>query len=215
MLKTNPEIDLYLAEGCGRCPRGGTPDCKVHAWQEELRALRTIVLESGLTEERKWKIPCYTFQGANVAIVAAFNDNTILTFFKGTLLSDPAGILEKPGENSHVARVIRFTNVQQIADREATLRACLQEAIDVEKAGLKPPAERTSEPIPEELEERLAAEPDFSVAWDALTPGRQRGYLLFFNGAKQSATRAARIEKHIPDILAGRGIHDDYKDRMA
>ncbi|HEY9117605.1 MAG TPA: DUF1801 domain-containing protein, partial [Roseivirga sp.] len=130
-------VETYLLEGCGRCSLGGTPDCKVHQWTYELKQLRAIVLESGLTEESKWGVPCYTHQGSNVLMISAFKEYCSLSFFKGVLLKDDQGILQKQGENSQSARLIKFTNPQQVAEQADILRAYIFEAIEVEKAGLK------------------------------------------------------------------------------
>ncbi len=209
MQKKNPKIDEYLAIGCGRCPLGGTPECKVHDWQAELKLLRSIVLDCGLTEELKWKVPCYTIDKKNVLIVAAFKHYCSLSFIKGTLLTNAAGILEKPGENSQSARLIRFTDVPMIRDLEPTIRALIQEAIEVERVGTKVEFKSNLElVIPDELQRKFAAFPALQAAFAALTPGRQRGYILFFSAAKQSSTRQSRIEKYVPQILEGRGMQD-------
>lgn len=205
----NPEVDSYLAEGCGRCALGGTPDCKVHSWTEELKQLRAVVLDTALTEERKWGVPCYTFDGNNVATVSAYKDNATLSFFKGSLLKDPNGVLIQPGANSQAARVIRFTDVESIAEMEPIIKACIAEAIEVEKAGLSVEFKKTSEfDVPVEFQEKLDESPEFKAAFEALTPGRQRGYLLYFAGAKQSKTRTSRVEKYRQKILDGQGFHD-------
>jgi uncharacterized protein YdeI (YjbR/CyaY-like superfamily) len=205
----NPGVDHYLAEGCGRCPLGGTPACKVHAWSEELATLRTILLDSELTEEVKWKVPCYTFQNNNVVVLSALKEYCTVSFFKGALLQDPQGLLEKPGENTQAGRLLRFTSVQEIVARESIIKAYIAEAIAVEKAGLTVEFKKTEEfDIPEELVDQFDADPDFRAAFEALTPGRQRGYLLHFAGAKQAKTRVARIEKYRAQILAGKGLHD-------
>lgn len=208
MTQTNPEVDPYFTEGCGRCPLGGTPECKVHAWTEELIQLRRIVLDCGLTEELKWSVPCYTFRRGNVAVVSAFKEYCSLSFFKGALLQDTEGILHKPGENTQSARLIKFTRVQDILDMEGTLKAYIHEAVEVEKAGLEMPFKKEPEPMPEELEKKLAENPELKSAFEALTPGRQRGYILYFSQPKQSKTRGSRIEKCIPKILDGKGLHD-------
>lgn len=205
----NPEIDAYLLEGCGRCALGGTPECKVHSWQEELKYLRRVVLDCGLTEERKWGVPCYTHNGSNILMVAAFKDNCTLSFFKGALLKDDHKILEKPGENTQSGRVIRFTDVDRIAALEPVLKTYMFEAIEVEKAGLKVNFKKASEyGFPAEFQNRLDRDPELKAAFDTLTPGRQKGYLLYFSSAKQSKTREARIEKYIPKIFKGLGLHD-------
>ncbi|MCB0641494.1 MAG: YdeI/OmpD-associated family protein [Phaeodactylibacter sp.] len=205
----NPAVDDYLSEGCGRCPLGGTPECKVHRWTQELVHLRRIVLECGLEEARKWGVPCYTYQDGNVLIVSAFNDYCALSFFKGSLLKDELGLLEKPGENSQAARLFRFTNLPQILDQEDILKAYIFEAIEIEKAGLDVAYKATSEfDVPDELVDVFDDDPQFREAFEALTPGRQRGYLLHFSGAKQSKTRKARIEKYRKQIFDGKGMHD-------
>lgn len=206
----NLKIDNYLAEGCGRCPLGGTPDCKVHRWSDELRQLRMLVLDCGLTEELKWGVPCYTFQHNNIAIVSAFKEYCALSFFKGALLNDTNGILYKPGEHSQAARLIKFTSIHEIVEMEAALRAYVFEAVEVEKAGLKVEFKKDPEPIPDELQLRLEEDPILKTAFGALTPGRQRGYILYFSQPKQSKTRVARIEKCTPKILNGEGLNDKY-----
>lgn len=202
------DVDTYLEQGCGRCPLGGTPDCKVHRWTEELTLLRSIVLDCGLTEEIKWSVPCYTYQGGNVLIVGAFKEYCSISFFKGALLEDAAFILEKPGENTQAGRLIRFTGVDEIRELESNVKAHIHEAIEVEKSGLEVEYKRNPEPIPDELQAKFDEDPYFRAAFEALTPGRQRGYILFVSGAKQSKTRSARIEKHMERILEGKGLHD-------
>ncbi|MBW8241424.1 YdeI/OmpD-associated family protein [Muricauda oceani] len=205
----NPEIDHYLLEGCGRCSLYRTPECKVHLWQKELKFLRNLVLECGLTEELKWSMPCYTFQQKNIVMIAAFKDNCTLSFFKGSLLKDENGILERPGKNSNVARVVRFTDVEQVRALKTTLRTYIFEAIAVEKAGLKVKKKQVSEyDMPEELQNKLDGDAEFRTAFEALTPGRQRGYMLHISQAKQSKTRMARIEKSIPKIFDGKGFNE-------
>ncbi len=204
----NPQVDQYFTQGCGRCPLGGTPECKVHNWTQEMEQLRAILHECDLTEELKWSVPCYTFRNNNVLILSAFKDYCSLSFFKGALLNDEAGILEKPGPNSQAARLIKFTNVQQVIELEPTIKAFIQQAIDIEKAGRTVAFKKNPEPMPEELEQKLEEDPVFKAAFEALTPGRQRGYIIYFSGAKQSKTREARIEKYMPKILEGKGFHD-------
>jgi uncharacterized protein YdeI (YjbR/CyaY-like superfamily) len=204
----NPAIDQYLTEGCGRCPLGGTPECKVHDWKEVLTSLRALLLDTPLTEELKWSVPCYTFQNRNVLILSAFKNHASISFFKGSLLKDPDRLLEKPGENSQAARVLKFTDVKQVAERKEHLRAFIQQAIELEKAGKKVAFKKQPEAAPEELLEKFQESPALKEAFEALTPGRQRGYILYFSGAKQSKTRHSRIEKYTPKILAGKGFHD-------
>jgi uncharacterized protein YdeI (YjbR/CyaY-like superfamily) len=201
------DVEVYFAEGCGRCSLGGTPQCKVHLWTAHLQELRRIVLECGLVEECKWGMPVYTYQGHNIIMVSAFKENASLSFFKGALLMDAEGLLQMPGENSQYGRLFKFTDVKEILRLEQTLKAYIFEAIEVEKAGLKIVSKPVSEmAFPEELHQQFAQLPALKTAFEALTPGRQRGYLLHFAGAKQSETRTARIEKCIPMILAGKGL---------
>lgn len=208
-MRTNPEIDAFLLEGCGRCPLGGTPQCKVHNWTEELKFLRRLVLECGLVEERKWGVPCYTHHGANVVMIYAFKDNCGLSFLKGALLRDGHGILEKAGANSQVGRLVRFTDVQRIAALAPQLKEYIFEAVEVEKAGLKVKTKDISDyTVPEEFQRRLDSDPELLEAYEGLTPGRRKGYLLYFSGAKNPKTRESRIDKYIEKILKGKGFHD-------
>lgn len=204
----NTDVDLYFTEGCGRCPLGGTPDCKVHNWTEELKHLRKIILECGLTEESKWGVPTYTYQHTNVLVLAALIDYCAISFFKGALLNDSHEILSKPGENTQAARLIKFTSTSKVSKLKNELKAYIFEAIEVEKAGLKVEFVKKPEPIPREFQLKLDADPKLKKAFEALTPGRQRGYILFFSAPKQSKTRESRIEKSIPKILDGQGMND-------
>ena len=208
----NPEVDKFLLEGCYRCPKGGTPECKVHTWAAELRALREIALASGLTEDLKWKQPCYTHKGKNVLIVSAFKHFATMSFFKGALLNDPAGVLVAPGPNTQSSRSYRCTDLAQIEEHRQQLAQWIQEAILLEDSGAEVTIERKPQEIPSELSARFAAEPELEKAFHALTPGRQRAYLMHFSEAKRSATRSARIEKCAPMILAGVGLHDHYRN---
>lgn len=207
----DPKIDNYLAEGCGRCPLGSTPECKVHNWTDVLEQLRIYVNDCGLTEELKWGVPCYTYQNANIVIMSALKEYCALGFFKGALLNDTEGILSKPGENSQAVRQFRFTDVKDVKGLEAIIKAYIYEAIEVEKAGLKIEFRKNPEPVPEELEKKLEEDPVFRNAFEALTPGRQRGYILHFSQPKQSKTRVSRIEKWTEKILNGEGMHDAYR----
>ena len=207
----NPQVDQYFAQGCGRCPLGGTADCKVHNWPELLTKLRTIILNTGLIEELKWGVACYTYNQKNVAILSAFKEYASLSFFKGSLLKDAKGLLVAPGKSSQASRLFKFTKPEQIIATESDITAYLYEAIEVEKAGLKVPFRQNPEPIPEELQQVLDEDAVFRNAFEALTPGRQRGYIIHFSQPKQSKTRTARIEKWTPKILNGEGMHDAYK----
>src|SRR5689334_5028601 len=201
MNNRNPEVDFFFS--------------KAQKWKEEFRKLRTIVLGCGLTEELKWLKPCYTFPAtagrrqSNVVLIHGFKEYCALLFMKGALLKDPKGILVQQTENVQAARQIRFTNLQQIIKLESILKGYIKEAIAAEKAGLEVNYKKTSEfKIPEEFQNKLDELPALKKAFAALTPGRQRGYLLYFSGAKQSKTRETRVEKCIPQILNGKGLDD-------
>jgi uncharacterized protein YdeI (YjbR/CyaY-like superfamily) len=194
MNRMNPKVDGYLK--------------KSKKWQEELAKLRMILLGCQLTEELKWGKPCYTFQKSNIVILQGFKEFCALLFAKGALLNDPNSILEKPGENTQAARRIPFTNVREIVEMKAILKAYIHEAMEVEKAGLKVNFKKNPEPIPEEFQNKLDQIPALKTAFDALTPGRQRGYILYFSAPKQSKTRESRVEKWMQQILNGRGLND-------
>jgi uncharacterized protein YdeI (YjbR/CyaY-like superfamily) len=192
--KPNPKVDAYLR--------------KAKKWQEEFKKLRTIVLNGQLTEELKWGKPCYTFQQSNIVILQGFKEFCALLFAKGALLTDPKGILEKPGESTQAARRIPFTSVREIVELEPVLKAYIKEAIAAERAGLKVDFKKNPEPVPEELQKKLGESRALKTAFAALTPGRQRGYILYFAAAKQSKTREARVEKSRQQILNGKGLND-------
>ena len=191
----NPKVDTFLLN--------------VKKWREELTVLRSIVMDSGLGEELKWGAPCYVHEQANVIIIQGFKDYFALLFFKGALMKDPEDLLRKPGENTQSGRQIRLTSMDEMLGQEEVLRAYIQHAIEVEKAGEKVAVKKTEEyAVPLELEESFAENSDLQHAFYGLTPGRQRAYLLHFAEAKQSATRKARIEKYTQRILNGKGILD-------
>ncbi len=204
----NPKVDEYFTEGCGRCPLGGTPQCKVHKWPEEMKLLRKILLDCGLTEEVKWSVPCYTFNKSNVVILSAFKEYCALSFFKGALLQDPHAILIKPGENSQASRQIRFTGVRKIIEMEPVIKDYIYEAIELEREGLKVNFKKNPEPVPVEFQRKLDESPALNTAFNELTPGKQRGYILYFSAPKQSKNRESRIEKHVLHILDGKGLYD-------
>jgi len=182
---------------------------KEKKWHSEVNKLRTIVLDCGLAEEVKWGCPCYTYTDKNVVLIHAFKDYCALLFFKGALLNDPDHILIQQTENVQAARQARFTGLQEINKLSKVLKAYIYEAIEVEKAGLKPMLKKTAEfTMVEEFEKRLKKNSALKKAFQALTPGRQRAYLLHFSSAKQSATREARIDKAAPLILKGKGLND-------
>ena len=209
----NTTVENYLINGCERCPLGGSPDCKVHNWIDELIWLRRIVLECGLTEECKWGVPCYTYQNKNVLLVSALKEYCSLSFFKGSLLSDPEKILEKPGKHSQAMRLLKFYDVEKILEMKQVIKDYIIESVEIEKAGREVKFKKNPEPIPQELESKFEEDPLLKSAFEALTPGRQRGYILFFSAPKQSKTRSSRIEKSIEKILNGEGMHDKYKSR--
>jgi len=191
----NPKVDFYFT--------------KEQKWQQELRKLRTIILNCGLIEELKWGCPCYAFKGSNIVLIHVFKEYCALLFFKGALLNDVNGILIQQTENVQAARQIRFTDISQIVELEPALKAYIFEAVEVEKAGLKVELKKTREfSVADEFQDKLDAMPALQTAFNALTPGRQRGYLLHFSTPKQSKTRESRIEKCIPQILNGKGLDD-------
>lgn len=178
-------------------------------WQEEFEQLRAILLDCQLDEELKWGQACYTYQNKNIVLIHGFKEYCALLFFKGALLNDPNGILVQQSENVQSARQIRFTNAKQITRMKAALKAYVYEAIEVERAGLKVKLKKVEEyPVVEEFQKKLNSKPALKKAFEALTPGRQRGYLLYFSSAKQSKTRADRVEKCTKLILAGKGLND-------
>ena len=191
----NPKVDEYLR--------------KAKKWQEEFEKLRMIILDCGLTEELKWGCPCYTFEKSNIVLIHGFKEYCALLFFKGALLKDPKGILIQQTENVQAGRQIRFTNAREIVKMKTVLKAYVHEAIEVEKAGLKVKYRKTSEfKIPEEFQNKLGETPTLKKAFDALTPGRQRAYLVYFSQPKQSKTRSTRVEKCMHQILNGKGLND-------
>ena len=191
----NPKVDGFLS--------------KAKKWQEEFEKLRMIILDCQLTEELKWGVPCYTFQKKNIVLIHGFKEYCALLFFKGALLQDTGGILIKQTENVQAGRQIRFTHVREIVKMEPTLKAFIYEAIEVEKAGLKVIFKKNTELLfPEEFQKKLDEIPALKAAFDALTPGRQRAYNLYFSAPKQSKTRESRVEKCMQQILNGKGLND-------
>jgi len=194
-MNRNPKVDAVLRQ--------------TSKWREEFETLRTIVLDCGLTEELKWYQPCYTLENKNIVLMHGFKEYCALLFFKGVLIKDPKGILIQQTENVQAARQIRFTNVREIVKLKSVLKAYIREAIEVEKAGLKVKLKKTRDfKIPEEFQSKLDEIPGLKTAFEALTPGRQRGYIFHFSQPKQSKTRESRIEKSIPQILDGKGLND-------
>ncbi|HEY9773643.1 MAG TPA: YdeI/OmpD-associated family protein [Planktothrix sp.] len=193
--QTNPAVDRFIN--------------KATSWKEEFEKMREIALDCHLTEELKWGKPCYTLDGSIIFIIGGFKEHCGLLFFKGALMKDEKGILHKPGENSNAGRRTEFTSLSEIARNASTLKAYIGEAIEIEKSGAKPPPRSKELEIPAELQDKFEAKPAFKKAFYALTPGRQRAYILFFSSAKQSATRVTRIEKYVKQILAGKGMMDE------
>lgn len=182
---------------------------KASAWQAEYEKLRTIALDCGITEELKWGVPCYTVNNSNVVLIHGFKDYCALLFHKGVLLKDSHNILIQQTENVQSARQMRFTSLAQIEELESIIKSYIFEAVEVEKAGIKVPMKKTKEfEVAEEFQKKLDEMPELKLAFEALTPGRQRGYLLHFAQPKQSKTREARVEKSIEAILNGKGLDD-------
>lgn len=192
-MRSYPDVDAYLADA--------------RRWHDETVALRAVVLGAGLDEAIKWGKPCYSFQGGNVAIIQPFKPHLALMFFKGTLMRDPEGLLVPQGENSQAAMRVEFTSVDEVAARADAVRALLAEAVELERTGAKVTfRQRAALELPDELVDAFDANPDLRSAWDGLTPGRQRAYVLHIAGAKKAETRAARVAKCAPGILAGKGF---------
>lgn len=191
----NPKVDWYFV--------------KNKAWQEEIGHLRNLVLDCGLEEELKWGCPCYTSEGKNVVLIHVFKEYCALLFFKGSLLKDTDGVLIQQTANVQAARQMRFTSLQEVVKRKRLIKAYVKEALQVEKAGMKVMMKKTKEfEMPEEFESKLSKMPALKKAFQALTPGRQRGYLLYFSQAKQAKTREARIGKYTQKIMDGKGLED-------
>jgi len=191
----NPKVDFYFS--------------KAGKWQEEIKKLRTMVLDCGLSEELKWGCPCYVYGKSNIVLIHVFKEYCALLFFQGALLNDAKGILIQQTENVQAARQIRFTSVQEIVKLEKTVKAYIYEAIEVEKAGLKVKLKKTSDfKVPEEFQKKLDKSSKLKTAFSALTPGRQRAYIFYFSQPKQSKTRESRVEKYLPQILDGKGLDD-------
>ena len=229
------DVNAYFESGCGRCPKGGTPACKVHRWDRELALLRSWILETGLVEECKWGVPCYTQNGRNLVMLSALKDACVLSFLEGASLKDATGLLEKPGPNSVRDRVIRWRSWEALQGAEVVVKELLQQHINgissaqggspsaqgVQSRKTKgSPKKESHSPekgsgstegtpdYPAELQTYMQAHPDFAHAFEALTPGRRRGYLLHFSGAAQSTTRLRRIETSRPKVMAGKGMQE-------
>lgn len=202
-------IEEYFTDGCGRCKHFKTPQCKIHLWPVELQIMRELCLEVGLNEELKWSQPVYTWNGKNIVIIAVFKNYCALGFFKGVLMSDPHGLLSFAGENSNSSKLYKIEKTDDLLNSVDVLRDYLKEAIEIEKSGAKIVSKSMEDyDVPEELTAYFQSDSDFEKAFKSLTPGRQRGYLMHFNQAKQSKTRTARIEKYRDKIFAGKGFQE-------
>ena len=206
----NPQVDKYLVDGCMRCKFGGTPNCKVNNWAKELEELRKIVIKSALVEELKWGMPCYTLNNKNILMISAFKEYACISFFKGVLLKDKEKMLAAHGESSQSARMIKYTNSIQIKQQSSIIRAYIEEAIEIENSGKKVEFKKNLEPIPEELMVEFNKDLKFKKAFHELTPGRQRGYIIYFSQPKSTQSKLNRIEKCRENILNGIGLNDRY-----
>lgn len=202
------EIDDYFSMGCGRCDRFDTPDCSTRRWERGLADLRAICLDCGLVETVKWGHPCYMHHDRNVAIIGAFRGDFRLSFFDAALLKDPEGVLERTGRNTGHPDMIRFSDNDGVSRAEATIRSYLAELMGYVEAGIRPKKVTIELELPAELVEAMDADAELAEAFHALTPGRQRSYVINLNGAKKSATRIARIARFRDKILAGKGALD-------
>ncbi len=205
----NPAVDQFMIDGCGRCKLAATPACKVHLWPQELKLLRGLLIEAGLTEEIKWGFPTYTLNNKNLIMLATFKEFCSLEFFNGHLMKDPANVLEKPGENSQTGRRIKFKNPTEVTKRLKNIQAYIQESIHIQKTITKPAVKlHAAFELPEELLAKFKSDKVLENAFYSLTPGRQRAYCLFFSAAKQSQTRTSRIAKFEHQIKLGKGMND-------
>jgi len=202
----NAQVDAYFTDGCGRCEYYQTPQCKVHNFVEPMLVLRDWINETSLKEEFKWRQPCYTLNGKNVLILTAFKDYCCIAFFKGTLMRDSHQILVSPGKDSQATRQVRFTNLKEVIEQEQAIRDYITQAIELEASGAKVNFKAKDElAFPEEFHLKMEQDPEFKMAFEALTPGRKRSYNLYYNAAKQSSTRTSRIEKSKQKVLLGKG----------
>lgn len=208
---TNSGADFYFLNGCMRCKYRATPMCKVNKWMTELSLLRQILLETELIEEIKWGVACYTLNDKNVIMISAFKDYACISFFKGTLLEDKKKILDQHGERSQTLRIIKFTDHKEIIKQTKTIKSYVSEAIKNEQLGKKVTIKKENKPFPEELTQFLEKDKALKKSFLSLTPGRIRGYVIYFSSAKQSQTRLSRIENCRDKIMLGQGLNDDYK----
>ncbi len=207
MAMNNTSVESYLRDGCGRCEKFQTPECKVLLWTKPLVALRELLNAAGLVEEMKWGSPTYTVDGKNVVMLASFTEYCAVSFLKGAALKDDDALLESPGPNSHHVRFLKFRSLADVKTRGAATKRFIAQAIELERAGVKLPKAKVAA-LPAELEARLAKDASLKKAFEALTPGRQRSHVLHISGAKQAETRERRVDKCAEVIRAGRGFNE-------
>ena len=204
-----PNVETYFNEGCGRCSKMATPLCRVRTWEKELQLLRSIIVECGVIEELKWSHPCYTFQNKNIVMLGTTKAFCAISFFKGVLLEDNQKVLIAQTENTQATRQLQFTSTDQIKNLKDTIKAYIFEAVELEKSGAKVAyKEPTAIAIPAEFHYFLDSDEELKTAFESLTPGRQKGYLLHFSEPKQSKTKTARVEKWMDQIKRGKGMND-------
>ncbi|NUM31062.1 MAG: DUF1801 domain-containing protein [Bacteroidetes bacterium] len=206
----NPKVDKYIIDGCMRCKYGATPQCKINNWREEIEMLRQIVLDTGLKEEIKWSVPVYTYNGKNIVIVNVLKNSANIGFFKGALLKDIHKILQQQG-NIQSARLIKFTQTAEIENLKEILKSYIKEAISIEKSGQKFEFKKNPEPIPDELKNVFENDLEYKRAFNELTPGRQRSFIIHFSQPKQEKTKYERIEKCRNQIMNGLGFNERKK----
>ncbi|MCA9084169.1 MAG: YdeI/OmpD-associated family protein [Planctomycetaceae bacterium] len=202
------DVEDYFSSGCGRCDRFATTDCSTRRWLPGLKELRRICLDAELAETAKWGHPCYMHAGRNIVIVGAFRSDFRLSFFNAALMKDPKGVLEKQGPNTRHCDMFRFTENAQVVRREAVIASYLKEAMEYAESGIKAPKVQTEIEWPEELLEALESDPELSIAFDSLTPGRRKSYVINLNSTKKAETRIARIVKFRDRILQGKGVNE-------
>lgn len=210
MAMNNTSVDSYLSDGCGRCEKFQTPECKVHLWAKPLVALRALLNATELVEEMKWGSPTYSVGGKNVVMLVSFKDFCALSFFRGAVMQDDDGLLESPGPNSQHVRFLKFRTLADVKTHRAAAKRFIEQAIELERAGVKVAPKATKVALPEELVARFARDAALKQAFEALTPGRQRSHVLHISGAKQVETRERRVDACAEAIRAGRGFNERH-----
>lgn len=204
-------VDEFIESGCGRCDKAGTPECKVMPFKEVLEALRKMLRATELEEAAKWGVPCYMYQGRNVVLISALKDHCCISFFDGTLLADPTGLLQQPSNNVQHDRIVKLRSMLEFTQQKPVIEDLIQQALQLAKDGKKVAYDKSVMPDwPDELIETFELDPEYQEAFEALTPGRQKGYLLHFNQAKQAKTRVSRIAKVRDKVMAGKGMQDRF-----